>query len=243
MVDQVAQLGHLGVVLAGRVHRGPDRDHQLDAELLQLGHHGGRVGPLGRVELPVALPGPVEVVDDDHRQRQPAALVLARHAQQLVLGLVAELALPEPRRPLGQHRRAADRLAVGADQRGGLVRRGDPVVPLAGGSRTPTGWRSCRARPGRSRGGSTGSRSRGSRPGTGWTPRYCAGSARRPRPSGRAGRAGAGRARRSAPRRGPRRHLELVHAPARGLVPARRRPGEVRGGSRPGAPRRTGAGT
>ena len=42
-----------------------------------------------------------------------------RHAQQLVLGLVAELALPDPQCPLRQHRRAADGLGVAADDCGG----------------------------------------------------------------------------------------------------------------------------
>ena len=38
----------------------------------------------------------MEVVDHDDRQRQAAPRVLARHAEQLVLGAVPELGLPEP---------------------------------------------------------------------------------------------------------------------------------------------------
>ena len=139
VVDQQAELRHLGVVLAGRVDRGPDRDHQLHAELVQLLDHGLGVGPLLGVELPVPLQRPVEVVDDDHRQRQPAPLVLARDAEQLILGLVAQLALPEAGRPLRQHRRAAGRLAVLAqDARGSGCGR-DPVVPLPAGFGDPPG--------------------------------------------------------------------------------------------------------
>jgi len=77
VVDQQAKLFHLRVVLAVRVDRGPDRDHQLHAEPVQFSDHRPGVGPFLRVELPVALTGPVEVVGDDDRKRQPAPLVLA----------------------------------------------------------------------------------------------------------------------------------------------------------------------
>ena len=138
VVDQQAELFHLRVVLAVGVDRGPDRHHQLHAEPVQFSDHRPGVGPLLRVELPVALAGPVEVVGDDDRERQPAPLVLAGDAEQLVLGLVAELALPEARGPLRQHRRAPHRLAVLAEQVRGIVGGGDPVVPLPGGLGYPS---------------------------------------------------------------------------------------------------------
>ena len=147
VVHQQAQVGHFRVVLAVGVDRGPDRHHQLHAEPLQFRDHRPGVGPLLRVELPVALAGPVEVVGDDHRQRQPAPLVLTRDAEQLVLGLVTELALPEARGPFREHRRAPGRLAVLAEQVRGIVGGGDPVVPLPGGLGHPAGDRDAQLDP------------------------------------------------------------------------------------------------
>ena len=137
--DEQAQVVHLGVVVARRVDRRPDRHHQLHAEPVEFGDHAGRVRPFLGVEPPVALPGPVEVVDDDHRQGQSAPLVLACHVEQLVLGPVPELALPEPRRPFRQHGRPpGDRRVPANDVRG--HRRGrHPVVPLAGRLGHPAG--------------------------------------------------------------------------------------------------------
>ena len=83
--DQEAAPIHLGVVVAVRVHRRPDRDHELDAELSQLVHHRLRIRPFVRVEPPLALVRPVEVVADDHRERQAASLVLAGDLEELVL--------------------------------------------------------------------------------------------------------------------------------------------------------------
>jgi len=46
----------------------------------------------------------MEVIDDDDGERESATLVLARDLEKLVLGPVTELALPEARSPLRQHR-------------------------------------------------------------------------------------------------------------------------------------------
>jgi hypothetical protein len=83
------------VVRVIRVHGRPHGNHQFHAQLAELAHHGARVRPTGRVKAPIPHHGPVEIVDHDHRQREASPLVLARHVQQLVLGLVAQFALPE----------------------------------------------------------------------------------------------------------------------------------------------------
>ena len=65
--------------------------------------------PAARIELPVSLQGPMEEVTDDDGDRQAALLVLPRHRKELLLGLVAKLALPEAHGELGHHgNRAAD---------------------------------------------------------------------------------------------------------------------------------------
>ena len=66
VADQQPTAVHLVVIFAVRVYGGPDRDHKLDTERAQFVHHGLRVGPLCGVELPLALAGPMEEVDDDH---------------------------------------------------------------------------------------------------------------------------------------------------------------------------------
>jgi hypothetical protein len=129
--DEVPALLHHRVVLAQRRDRGPHRDDELDAELRQLAHHRRRVGPLRRVELPLAQVRPVEEVADDGVQRQPAPGVLAGDAEELLLGAVAQLALPEAGGPLRQHggvpggRRVAPHGLRGPPGR-------DPVVDLPG---------------------------------------------------------------------------------------------------------------
>ena len=147
VVDQQAEVLHLRVVLAVGVDRGPDRHHQLYAEPVQFRDHRPGIGPLLRVELPVALARPVEVVGDDDRQGQPTPLVFTGDAQELVLGLVAELALPEARGPLGEHRRAPGRLAVLAEQVRGIVGGGYPVIPLPGGLGYPSSHRDAQLDP------------------------------------------------------------------------------------------------
>lgn len=129
--DEQSLVQHGVVVLAGRADRGPDRDHQLDAHLVELADHRRRVGPLGGVELPLAEVGPVEEVADDHGQRQPAPLVLAGDLEQFLLGAVAQLALPETGSPLGKLRRVPRHVRI-APQHVGRLARGEPVVDLAG---------------------------------------------------------------------------------------------------------------
>ena len=80
----------------------------------------------------------MEEVRDDHREREPAAVVLPRHLEQLFLRAVAELGLPEPCRPLREHGSVASDIGV---PRGDLGRgaSGDPVVDLAGAVGDPAG--------------------------------------------------------------------------------------------------------
>ena len=134
---QQAKLAHLAVVDALLLHRRPYGNHQLDAHFLQLPHHGGGIRPVFRIKAPVALMRPVEIIDHDDRDRQAAALILARDGEQLLLRLIAQLTLPETRRP-GRHQRSlAHRVRVGfLDLRRGIARR-DPVVHLFRGVHRP----------------------------------------------------------------------------------------------------------
>ncbi len=127
--DEQPVAQHLCVVLRQGAHRRPDRDHQLDAHVVELADHAARIGPFARLEAPVAVMWPVEEVADDHRERQPAPLVLAGDGEQLVLRPIAELRLPEAGRPGRERRRIAGRLGV---LRGDIGRRADrqPVVDL-----------------------------------------------------------------------------------------------------------------
>ena len=90
----------------------PDRDHEFDPELGELGDHR-RVRPELVLEPVVAHLWPVEEVGDDDVQRQAAALVLARDLEELLLVPVAELALPVAEAVLGHHRRVPGGVGVG----------------------------------------------------------------------------------------------------------------------------------
>ena len=138
-LDEAAHLRQLAVVDGVDVHGGPDGDHELCAHVVELLDHGIGVRPAGGIELPVALAGPVEEVDDDHVQRDAAALVLARDGEDLVLGAVAQLALPEAHDVLAHHRRAAGDGGVVLLNLLRGVAGGDPVVHLAGGVGDPLG--------------------------------------------------------------------------------------------------------
>jgi hypothetical protein len=151
--DEQAQVVHFRVVLAGRVDRGPDGHHQLDAELVEFGHHRGGVGPVLRVELPVALAGPVEAavvrqeegdghlgvaldqLDDRALLVEQAVLVLAEPVAALPLAsgekhleLVHASAyglVPARRRPGEVRRRLGQELFAGRAGEPELARGGD----------------------------------------------------------------------------------------------------------------------
>ena len=136
---KVALLQHLFVVLAARIDEGPDGHHQLRARLVDLADHGLRVRELVVIEAPVALQRPVEEVHHDHVQRKAALFVLAQDGEQLVLGPVTQLALPEAHAVVGHHRAVAGGVGVGMLDLGGLVARGNPVVQRLGGPGLPLG--------------------------------------------------------------------------------------------------------
>ena len=81
----------------------------------------------------------MEEVRDDHRQGQLPAPVLPGDVEQLLLAQIPQLALPEPRGPLGQHRGVPDGVGVVLQDLGrGLAGR-HPVVESRCGVRDPAG--------------------------------------------------------------------------------------------------------
>ena len=137
--DQQAPLHHGAEVLALAVHGGPDGDDHLDAHLVELVHHGLGVRPVDRVELPVALHGPVEEVDDDLVDVDALGLVLPGDGEHLVLRAVAQLALPKAHAVLREGAGAAGDGGVVLQDLLGVLRGGDPVVHLLGGAGDPLG--------------------------------------------------------------------------------------------------------
>ncbi len=108
---------------------------------MELLHHGLRIRPVGPVELPVALDCPVEEVDDNLINFNPCLLIGPCDLQHLLLGPIAELALPKPHPILREHRRPPGHAGVVLQD---LLRRiccGDPVVHLPGGGSGPLGDR------------------------------------------------------------------------------------------------------
>ena len=119
---QHVRLAHRLIVLARRVDRRPDRHNQPDAHLLEFPAHRLWIRPVFRIELPFSLLRPVEKVDDDHIDRDPAPFVLPRRLEQILLALISEPALPEtgcppwklrcvPRQVAVQFRRLSRRLS------------------------------------------------------------------------------------------------------------------------------------
>ncbi len=128
--DEVALFEHLLVPRAAGVDRRPDGNHELGAHRFELLDHRRHVGPVDRVKLPLALHRPVEKVGHDDVHRQSAPVVLARHAEQLGLRLVAHLALREAQTVLGDHRHRAGDGGVLLDDLRRPVAGGDPVIEL-----------------------------------------------------------------------------------------------------------------
>ncbi len=126
--DEIALAQHLLVMGASRLDGGPYRDHELDSHGIKLADHGLGIGPVGGVEVPIALLYPVEEVDDDDGDGQSPALVLARRLEELPLRPVSQLALPEAHAVVGHHRNLARRFRVRLLDLGGRIPRGNPVV-------------------------------------------------------------------------------------------------------------------
>ena len=126
-------------VFAAFFHHHPGGNHDSRAQVVELAHHGRRVGPELRVELPVAPMAPVPEIDHQHRHRQAAALEFPRRGKELLLGPIAQFALPEAGCPLREQRSAAGHPGVVAHDVGVAVAGGDVVVELAAAARYPAG--------------------------------------------------------------------------------------------------------
>ena len=137
--DDVAVISHGVEVLALFVDGGPHGHDGLDAHVLELLHHRVGIRPIEGLKLEVALAGPVEEIHHDRVQGQAHGLVLAGDGHQLILGAVAQLALPVAHAVLGHHGSAAGGGGVVVLNLRRSVAAGDVVVQLLGGAGRPLG--------------------------------------------------------------------------------------------------------
>ena len=99
--------------------------------------HGLGVRPVGLVKLPVALHSPVEEIDYDLIDLNPFLLILPGDGQDLVLGAVAQLALPQAHQVFREHGRAPGDGGILRENTLRMIARGDPVIHLSGGFGDP----------------------------------------------------------------------------------------------------------
>ena len=97
-------LFHFFVIFTSPVDLRPDGNHRLNAHLVQLVDHCLRIREVFLVKTVITASWPVIVVDHKNIQRNAAFFVLARHVQNLLLVVVAQLALPEAKAVLRHHR-------------------------------------------------------------------------------------------------------------------------------------------
>ena len=97
-------LFHFFVIFTSPVDLRPDGNHRLNAHLMQLVDHCLRIREVFLVKTVITASWPVIVVDHKNIQRNAAFFVLARHVQNLLLVVVAQLALPEAKAVLRHHR-------------------------------------------------------------------------------------------------------------------------------------------
>ena len=97
-------LFHFFVIFTSPVDLRPDGNHRLNAHLVQLIDHCLRIREVFLVKTVITASWPVIVVDHKNIQRNAAFFVLARHVQNLLLVVVAQLALPEAKAVLRHHR-------------------------------------------------------------------------------------------------------------------------------------------
>ena len=128
---------HLVKVLALVVYHRPYRYHQLNAHLLELCNHCIRIRPVGRIKSPVALLRPVEEIDHDHIDRNTTTMIFSCHLKQLLLGLIAQLALPESKSVLRHHRHLTGRIRISLFDLCRCIACGDPVVQFLRGLYLP----------------------------------------------------------------------------------------------------------
>lgn len=74
----------------------------------------------------------MEKVNDDEVNGEISTSIFAGDLEQLVLGLVPKLALPEPETKLGHHGHFAGGIGVGFNDLGGLIACDDPVIEGGG---------------------------------------------------------------------------------------------------------------
>ena len=134
---QQPALGHFGIIFALFVDGRPYRDHTARAVRLQLAHHGGGIRPILRVELPVALPRPMEKVDHDDIQRNAAAVIFARDGKHLFLRAVAQLTLPQSHGVLRKGGRTPHGLCIILHNGARRLPHRDPIVGLTNAFGTP----------------------------------------------------------------------------------------------------------
>ena len=127
---QITKLPHLLIILALRIHGRPDGNHQLNAHLFQFPNHRRRIRPVIFIKFPITLVRPVEIIGNDHIDRQTSSLVFPRHFQYLFLCLITQLTLPEPHTILRHHRYLARSVRIGFLYLGRRIARRDPVVHL-----------------------------------------------------------------------------------------------------------------
>ena len=138
-LHEETHLGHGVEVLASSVDRGPNRNDDPDTHGVKLVDHGFGVGPVLRVELPLALNSPMEEVDDDLVDLEPLRLILSRNLKHLFLSAVSELALPKSHQVFGEFAGSAcDCRIVFKDLLRGVGNR-DPVIHLLRGGCDPLG--------------------------------------------------------------------------------------------------------
>ena len=135
---------HLVPVFALGAYRRPHRHDRLNSHFFKFVAHGLGIGPVLGVKLEVALLRPVEEVYYNRVYRYSTALVLPCHVQKYVLRLVAALALPESRRPLGHHGAVAGEVCVCFHYVLGRVADKNYEVRLICAVRNPHGVVKCR---------------------------------------------------------------------------------------------------
>src|SRR5260370_35560362 len=99
--EQTASL-HNGKVFAHGVDRRPDRDHQLDSQLLQLAYHSCWIRPEFWIEAPISLQCPVEKVDNNNRKWQVPPFLFPCYPQEFIPGTIAEFTFPKTRSPFNK---------------------------------------------------------------------------------------------------------------------------------------------
>ena len=119
---------HFRKVFTLIIYHRPDRNHQFDSHFLQFPDHCVRIRPVSGIKSPISLLWPVEKVYYDHVNRNPSSLILSGYFQQLLLGLIAELALPESHTVFRHHGDFSCSIGIGFLNFCRCIPRSDPIV-------------------------------------------------------------------------------------------------------------------